>query len=155
MFYFIEKCYSCNYADDNTSYAFDCNMNFVKEKLYKGFEVLDTGFYENYMAFNPGKCNFMCLGSNLSVDEIFVYKKFKLINTSVNEILGVIIDRELKFDKHIKHTCKKVGNKLNALTRMANMLKLFKRKLFSNLSLRVNSITVHFYRCFVHAFQTI
>ena len=39
MFYLIEK---CNYADDNTLYAFDCNMNVVKEKLYKDLEVLDT-----------------------------------------------------------------------------------------------------------------
>ena len=39
MFYFIENCYLCNYADDNTLYAFDCNRNVVKEKLYK---VLDT-----------------------------------------------------------------------------------------------------------------
>ena len=44
---------------------------------------------------NSGKFNFMCLGSNFSVNEIFLYKKFKLKYTSVNEILGVIIDREL------------------------------------------------------------
>ena len=48
-------------------------------------------------------CNFLYLRSNLSMDEIFVYKNFKLKNTSVNEILGVIIDGELKFDKHVKH----------------------------------------------------
>ena len=42
IFYFIENCYSCNYANDNTLYAFDCSMNVVKEKLYKEFEVLDT-----------------------------------------------------------------------------------------------------------------
>ena len=53
-------------------------MNVVKEKLYKDFEVLGTWFYDNYMALNPGKCNFMCLGSNLLGDEIFVYKNFKL-----------------------------------------------------------------------------
>ena len=103
-------------------YVFDCNINIVKEKLYKDFGVLDTWSYDNYMALNPGKCNFMCLGSNLLGNEIFVYKNFKLKNTSVNEILGVTIDRELKFDKHVKHICKKAGNKCNALTRMANIL---------------------------------
>ena len=69
----------------------------------------------------------MCLGSNLPLDEIFVYKNFKLKNTSVIEILGVIIDRELKFDKHVKHICKKTGSKLNALTRMANILNPFQK----------------------------
>ena len=36
-------------------------MNVVKAKLYKDFEVLDTWFYDNCMALNPGKCSFMCL----------------------------------------------------------------------------------------------
>ena len=97
----------------------------------------------------------LCFGSNRSLDEIFIYKNFKLKNTSINEILGVIIDRELKFDKHVKHICKKAGNKLNALTRVANILNLFQKIHFSNLSLRVNSTTAHFYGCFGHARQTI
>ena len=59
------------------------------------------------MALNPGRCNFLCLGSNLSVDEIFVYKNFKLKKNSVDGILEVIIDRELKFDKHVRHICEK------------------------------------------------
>ena len=126
MFCSYKKCV-CNYADDNILFAFNCSMNVVKEKLYKDFEVLDTWFYNNYMALNPGKCNFMCLGSNLSLDESFVYKNFKLKNTSVIEISGVIIDRELIFDKHVKHICKKAGNELNALTRMANILNLFQK----------------------------
>ena len=33
VFYFIENCCLCNYADGNILYAFDCNMNVVKEKL--------------------------------------------------------------------------------------------------------------------------
>ena len=78
-------------------------MNVVKEKIYRDFEVLGAWFYDNYMAINSGKCNFMHLGSNLSVGEIFVPKNFKLKNASVNEIIGTIIDRKLKFDKHIKH----------------------------------------------------
>ena len=73
------------------------------KKNYKDFEVLDTWFYELYMALNPGKCNFMCSGSNLSLDEIFIYKNFKLKNTNVNEILGVITDRELKYSCQTFH----------------------------------------------------
>ena len=128
MLYFIENCYLCNYADHNTMHAFDRNMDVVKEKLYKDVEVLDTWFYGNYMALNPGKCNFMCLGSNLLEDEIFVYKNFKLKSTFVNEALGINIDREIKFDKHIKYVCKKASNKLNALTKMANILDPFQKK---------------------------
>ena len=59
------------------------------------------------MALYPEKFNLISLGSNLSLDEIFVYKNFELKYTFVNEILKVIIDRELKFEKHVKHFCKK------------------------------------------------
>ena len=69
----------------------------------------------------------MSLGSNLSLHEIFVYKNFKLKNTSVNEILGVIIDREIRLNKHEKHICKKARNKLNALTRMADIRNPFQK----------------------------
>ena len=125
-------------------------MNVVIEKLYKDFEVLDTWLYENYMAPNPGKCNFMCLGWNLPLDEVFVYKNFKLKNTFVNEILEEIIDRELKFPKHVKHICKKTSNKLNALTRMANILHSF--QIFHLGSVQ---FTAHFCQCFLHACQII
>ena len=92
----------------------------------------------------------MRLASSLSVDE-----NFKLRNTSVNEILGVIIDRELKFSKPVKHNCKKADNRFNVFTKMANILNPFQNNFFSNLLLRVNSITAQFYACFVHARQTI
>ena len=102
-------------------------MNAVKEKVSSDIEILDAWFYDNYIALNSGKCNFMCLRSNLSVDEICVYKNFKLRITSVNEILGVIIDRKLKYDKNVKYIYKKAGNKLSALTRLANVLNPFQR----------------------------
>ena len=72
----------------------------------------------------------MKMSSHVLLDVIFVYKNFKLKNTSVNEILGVINDREFKFDKHVKHICKKSGNKLNALTRMANIFNPFQKNTF-------------------------
>ena len=97
----------------------------------------------------------MCLGWNLSLDVIFVYKNFKLKNTSVNEILGVIINRELKFDKHVKYIYSKQVTNRMPWQEWPLSLSLFKITLFSNLSLTVNSITAHFYGCFVYVCQTI
>ena len=56
-------------------------MNVVKEKVYRNFKILDTWFYENYMALNPEKCNSMCVQGQ-------IYE------------LRLIIDAKLKFDKH-------------------------------------------------------
>ena len=57
----------------------------------------------------------MCLGSHVLV---------------VNEILQVIIDRELKFNSHVKHICHKAGNKLNFLARTVNILSPLSKNTF-------------------------
>ena len=50
---------------------------------------------------------------SVTIDEIFVYKNVKLKGAAVNEILGVILNRQF--------ICKKAGNKLNTLTIIANV----------------------------------
>lgn len=45
------------------------------------------------MDLNPKKYNFMCL-----VDVVFIYKKSQPSNASINEMLGVVIDKKVKFD---------------------------------------------------------
>ena len=44
------------------------------------------------------------------------------------KLLGVVIDRDLKFTSHMKSICKKAGQKLNALSRLCNLLSLDKRR---------------------------
>ena len=44
-------------------------------------------------------------------------------------ILGVTIDRKLKFHQHIKKMCRKAGQKLSALLRLSPYLDMNKRKI--------------------------
>ena len=44
------------------------------------------------------------------------------------KLLGVTIDRDLKFDKHVLKLCSKANQKLSALSRMANLLSFNKRR---------------------------
>ena len=44
-------------------------------------------------------------------------------------LLGIHIDRELKFDDHMYEKCNKPGNKLNALIRLCTILPFHKRRL--------------------------
>ena len=59
------------------------NENYARTLNYKTHGFMTT------IWINPGKCNFMC-------------SNFKLKKSFVNKISGVIIDRELKFDKCVK-----------------------------------------------------
>ena len=51
------------------------------------------------------------------------------IKSSQKELLlGVTIDNELKFDDHINYLCKKAGQKLNALARIATFMDTNKKR---------------------------
>ena len=62
IFYFITNCLFCNYADDNTLYAFDRSHEIMKCKLQKDFEILDRWLQQNIMVLTPDKCHFMNFG---------------------------------------------------------------------------------------------
>ena len=44
------------------------------------------------------------------------------------KLLGVTIDRDLKFDKHVLKLCSKANQKLSAFSRMAKLLSFNKRR---------------------------
>ena len=73
------------------------------------------------MVLNPGKCHYLVLGNRSNSDTINL-NGTKLASSSYEKLLGILIDRDLSFDKHIKSLCRKAGQKLNALTRIINYL---------------------------------
>ena len=46
------------------------------------------------------------------------------------KLLGVTIDKHLKFEEHIVKQCKKAGQKLSALARVRNILNQERRRTF-------------------------
>ena len=86
---------------------------------------------------------FLCL-NNISIFQIvwkldltkFIEDDFLcviLLNVRILivKLLGITIDNQLKFDRHIKNMCKEAGKKINALARIAPYLKENKRKTFN------------------------
>ena len=57
----------------------------------------------------------------------------KLATSSYEKLLGILIDRNFSFDKHIKSLCWKAGQKLNVLARISNFLTHDKKRLLLNL----------------------
>ena len=119
IFYFINNGNLCNYADDNTLYSIGKCLNMVKQNLKINFLIMQKWFYENHMVLKPGKCHYLVLGNRSNSDTINL-KGAKLASSSYEKLLGILIDRDLSFDKHIKSICRKAGQKLNALTRISN-----------------------------------
>ena len=121
IFYFINNGNFCNYADDNTIYSIGKSLNMVKENLKVNFLIMQKWFYEKKTVLNPGKCHYLVLGNRSHLDAINVNGK-KLASSSCEKLLGILTDRDLSFDNHIKSLCRKAGQKRNALTRISNYL---------------------------------
>ena len=60
------------------------------------------------MVLNAKKCYYMCFEIGSENDD-FIFDLIKLRNSCKEEILGLIIDNELKFDPHIKSMGKKAA----------------------------------------------
>ena len=74
------------------------------------------------MVLNPGKCCYMSYGSNPDKSDLILEDSTKIPSAEEYVILGVTIDNRLTFYNHLKNLCKKIANKLNALTRIAPYL---------------------------------
>ena len=53
-------------------------------------------------------------------------------NSREIELLGIAIDNQLKFKKHIENLCKKASFKLHALRRICELLTVEKARIFAN-----------------------
>ena len=102
----------------------------VKENLKINFLIMQKWFYENHMVLNPGKCHCLVLGNRSNSDTINLNGR-KRASSSYEKLLGILIDRDLSFDKHLK-SCRKAGQKLNALARISNYLTHDQKRLLLN-----------------------
>ena len=94
------------------------------------------------MVLNPGKCHYLVLGKISNSDTVNL-NGTKLASSSYEKLLGILIDRDLSFDKHIESLCRKAGQKLNALARISNYLKHDQKNVFFLIqSLNLSSVIV-------------
>ena len=78
------------------------------------------------MVLNPGECCYMTLGSKFNNNDLLLEDGTTTPSAEEHVVLGITID------SHLKQLCKKVANKLNALTGIAPDLDQDQRKLIYN-----------------------
>ena len=79
------------------------------------------------MKLNQDKCHFLLSGHK---NEVMLAKigHSKIWENCTQKLLGIIIDRNLKFDEYILTQCKKAGRKIKALARVCTYLSLERRR---------------------------
>ena len=128
LFLLLEQTDISNYADDTTLHACDSNVKELLRRLEHDSKLAIEWFENNYMKLNPEKCHFMISG--FKYETLFAnVSENKICETSKQNLLGVYIDKELKFDYHLTELCKKAGRKLNALSRISYFLSQEKRRI--------------------------
>ena len=124
LFYFLEDLDIGSYADDTTIYTVKENKESVINTLETSSVILFKWFENNFMKANSDKSHLLLSckqPSTVTIDDTFIESNVKEV------LLGIIIDRDLKFDDHVNNLCKKACQKLNALSRLAPFMNLDKR----------------------------
>ena len=108
------------YADDNTPYFCDKNLEVLLSKLQICALKLFEWFSNNYMKMNPNKCH-LILSSNNENKKIEINGEvFNNINLAIN--LEFILIENQSLIHTLKLFVKKVGKKLHTLARIINYM---------------------------------
>ena len=126
IFFFIKDTNIANYADDNTTYTSEINVESLLNKLENETTVVLNWFCINEMKSNDDKCHLIVANT----DNVSVALGNEVIETSDTvELLGLKIDKNLNFSEHVSDLLKKANQKLHALARISKYLSHDKLKI--------------------------
>ena len=119
IFFDKSECDIASYADDNTPYNFDFNLDNVISNIKKSTNSLLNWFRENHIKANTNKCHLL-----LSSDESCTAKTadFIIKNSTKEKLLGVKFGYNLPFENHVTSLYKKASQKLHALARISHYM---------------------------------
>ena len=129
FFFFVTNSDVCNLADDTTPFYCGSDVDQVIKNLEEDIDTSIEWFHRNFMKLNDDKCHFLLAGSK-DENNVLRFGGNFLEESSYEKLLGVTIDKCLKFDTHIRNVCIQAGRKLSALSRLANLLNSRQRRIF-------------------------
>ena len=126
LFYVLDNFDIASYAYDTTLYTVKANNESVLNALETSSQKLFKSFKNNFMKANSDKIHLLLScnePSTLVIDGSSIEKNTKEV------LLGITIDKNLKFDDHVNSLCKKACQKLNALAQLAPYMSVEKRRI--------------------------
>ena len=115
FFFQITETDICNYADDNTLHACDIKLDILMERLEGAADKAINWFRYNGMKMNSDKCHLLVSGHKYELMIANIGNE-PIIELNIVKLSGISIDSKLSFYDHLNNICKKVSNKLNALS---------------------------------------
>ena len=131
LFYLFLDTEVCNIADDTTPYACNSDIKTLLHNLESDAASAVMWFDANYMKLNQGKCHFMVFTQ--SPEQYWIKIGEEIIWESRDEkLLGNLLDKELKFEKHLEMICKRASSKVTAMGRLIKILPMNRKKVLMN-----------------------
>ena len=123
VLYMQNFCDIYNYADDNSICYRHENLGVVKGNIERCCKKAITWFSNNNMQANPKKFQCMVLQRQSKTCNISFKIDNEVILPSDNiKILGVHLDKDLSFTKHVSNLCKITSRQVNILGRLTGQL---------------------------------
>ena len=98
---FIKKTEVCNFADDTNIYSCSLNCEGAHRKLSDNTHIIPNWFWINSMVANPGKFQIIYIESSINNKNIFIVENKDIKSDNEVKLLGITIDHNLTFTKHI------------------------------------------------------
>ena len=117
----------CNYADHTTFHACDLDLKSPITRLEHDAALAIEWFESNYMKMNEDKRHFLISRHKYQTLVVNVGET-KIWESKQQKPLGILIDRDLKFDEYVLSQCKKAGKKLTALIRISKFMTFGQRR---------------------------
>jgi hypothetical protein len=131
----IEHTNVCNIADDTTPYACDMDLPNLLRNLESDAASAMMWFDANCMKSNQSKCHFLLTstgpkeGPRGLPEHMWIKAGDQVIWESYKErLLGISIDKYIKFEEHLTDICKKASSKVTALSRMVRIVTLNQKR---------------------------
>ena len=132
IFFFVEKSEICNFADDNTVYSCGKDLAKIKEDMICTIKNVLKWFMLNSLKANPGKFQFIILGDKTCYKHILKINSTCVQSSDDVTLLGVMIDKNLTFKKHVGNLVRQAQYELYALQRIRKFLTIEKAKILDN-----------------------
>ena len=128
LFYLTECTNVCNSADGTTFHACDSYLKDLIIRLERNSLLAIERFQAIYMKISEEKCHLLISGDK---DELLWANigRSKTWENEKQKLLGIVIDRNLRFDEYILPKCKKAGRKLSVLVRISKSMTIERRRI--------------------------
>ena len=111
------------YADDTGIFVSGKNMRILEEKVNSDLHHVCSWLKTNKLSLNALKCKYMIIGSRYNLSQISNSPNIKILDHNVERVhqidqLGITVDDQLKWDKHVDKLCKKLSSALFAMNQV-------------------------------------